>query len=560
MLDELLAGFAAWAAAHGREGDLAVVSSALEFRDRAGGDPRQWSPCQIRTLMRQWFPRTVTLREAELPSVVPALHGMVDFLTEGSDRDPADLHAEIERNEAEFLAAVADERRFGLAKFWTACMLRHGVDLEDRDQVRRFVADAADGSIPFDRQTATTILRRPPADVGFDEQPAMPPVVLPPPERLPALAESARLTGRLRAFADWLGEGRPLTPNQRLRIDDARDLASLLGLDQRHRDGASSGADLPEVALLVEWARAAGVVRVAADRLVPAGTPAALLNRPLELWQHAFSALDRLGETVCATTEDGPSVLGEVFDEVVRQLWRCLYTAGGTAIPVELLVELIRENLGEQFSVARHPLLGKMTDLMWRWELASVLGAMELLGAIESSVVSEPGERERLVELSGIEEPDLTLVALTPLAIWAVRESLVDAGFAAPDVHELTGIDAKDLYEHLYQAPQPIVDTALALWAGVRKPADAAAELARFAQEAPSPGTRRFLKAGLAHTGDAGIAEARRLRSLGGVLGATATVFLLRRSALGEKEATGEELALADADEERADSAHETRS
>ncbi|WP_186382534.1 hypothetical protein, partial [Amycolatopsis rhizosphaerae] len=538
----------------------AVVSAALEFRDRAGGDLRQWSPWQVRTLMRQWFPRTVTLRETELPGVVPALHGMVDFLAEGSGRDPADLHAEIDRGEAEFLAAMTDERRFGMPKFWTARMLEHGVDLSDRDRVRRFATEAAAGSVPFDRETATAILRRPPADMGFDEQPAMPPVVLPPPERLPALAESARLTGRLRAFVDWVGAGRSLTPNQRLRIHDARELASLLGLDQRHRDGASSGADLPEVALLVEWARAARAVRVAGDRLVPSDRPEAMLNRSLELWQRLFSALDRLGETVCASAQDGPSVLGEVFDEVVRELWMCLYTAGGTPVPVELLVDLVRENLGEQFSVSRHPLLGKMTDLMWRWELASVLGAMELLGAIESTVVSDPAEREQLVELSGTDDPDLTLVALTPLALWAVRESFLDAGFAAPDVHELLGLDAEELYDQLYEVSRPVLDTALGLWAAAREPAEAAGELARFAQEVPSPETRRFLKAGLAHTGDAGISEAHRLRSLGGVLGAVATAFLLQHSALGESEATEEELALANVDEERADRAHESRS
>jgi hypothetical protein len=55
-------------------------------------------------------------------------------------------------------------------------------------------------------------------------------VKLPAPDELTAAAGCSKVSGQLRAFADWLGpEGRMLTAAGNVRPADARELISLLG-------------------------------------------------------------------------------------------------------------------------------------------------------------------------------------------------------------------------------------------------------------------------------------------------------------------------------------------
>jgi len=90
---------------------------------------------------------------------------------------------------------------------------------------------------------------------------------------------------QIRGLVDWVGGGRALTQTGRLRRADALMLVELLDtgdvLDSRFP--IQSSADLYRLALLVEWARACGLVRVVRGRMVPVGKRAGLLERPLDL-------------------------------------------------------------------------------------------------------------------------------------------------------------------------------------------------------------------------------------------------------------------------------------
>lgn len=123
--------------------------------------------------------------------------------------------------------------------------------------------------------------------------PSLPPVLVADEAELAASAERTVLVERLRTLVAWLGKGRALTAANRLRVADARELAGLLGMPVDARVRGS--ADLPEVSLLVEWAKGVRLVRTVKGRLVPVKRAAGLTGSPLEPWRLAFEAFPSSG-------------------------------------------------------------------------------------------------------------------------------------------------------------------------------------------------------------------------------------------------------------------------
>jgi DNA-binding PucR family transcriptional regulator len=90
----------------------------------------------------------------------------------------------------------------------------------------------------------------------------------------------------VRGFVDWVGAGRALTQTGRLRRADALALVELLDtgdvLDQRFP--IQSSTELYHLTLLVEWANACGLVRVARERIVAVRKHAKRLEQTLRSW------------------------------------------------------------------------------------------------------------------------------------------------------------------------------------------------------------------------------------------------------------------------------------
>jgi hypothetical protein len=553
--EDLMTEFASWTDDHGLDVDLFVIETALDLMECV-----PWTAHDLHELMVELFPRKVTIPESERPGVIPTLHGWIDFLADRHptrSHDVAALHAEIDRNTAAFLAAMTDERNYGVAKFWATRMIENGVDAEDETQVRRFLAMAQTGEIDYDQNVLAEIMRR----GSFDEEIGafdfeddgdrlLPPVSLPGTEELITLATSAPLVTRLRALVIWVGTGRTLTSTKRLRVADAKDLAGLLKVDHPYLARARSSADLPEVSLLVEWAKAAHLVRVVKGKLIGIRSSAGLLDRPLELWQRAFDAFPELGPVVCVPTSyyEAPALLGQLLPEVAPALWLSLYTAGGTPVPVELLVEIIRDALVEPVAPSVGSLIVDARELLWRRDLAAVLTAMELLGAVDLTTSTDPAERDKLIELSGNDEPDLTLVRLTPLGLWGVRDALRGEGFDVPLIEDLAREPVDVMCGSLEYATAEVTDAVLIAWVAVRGADTAAAELAAFCVNTSSSWARLVAMNGLAHTGAAGVAQVQRLRSAGGLAGAVATTWLIQDSVLDRSDASEQELTLSLAD------------
>ena len=110
---------------------------------------------------------------------------------------------------------------------------------------------------------------------------------------LAAIAAGAPTVARVRAFVDWVGTGRALTQTGRLRRVDALALVELLDtgdiLDRRFP--IQSSAELYRLTLLVEWAKASGLVRVVRGRIVAVRKHAKLLERPAELVCRMLAAI-----------------------------------------------------------------------------------------------------------------------------------------------------------------------------------------------------------------------------------------------------------------------------
>lgn len=115
---------------------------------------------------------------------------------------------------------------------------------------------------------------------------------------LAAIAAGAPTVTRVRAFVDWVGTGHALTQTGRLRRADALALVDLLDtgdiLDPRFP--TQSSAELYRLTLLVEWAKASGLVRVTRGRIVAVRKHAKLLQRPAELVCRMLAAIPQLGE------------------------------------------------------------------------------------------------------------------------------------------------------------------------------------------------------------------------------------------------------------------------
>ena len=155
------------------------------------------------------------------------------------------------------------------------------------------------------------------------------------------------MLNRLRSFVQWVGAGRALTKTRELRVSEARELVDLLQIDRSYVDKVRSSVDLPDVSLIVAWAKAARLVRGAKGTLVPIKSAAPLFNKPLELYRRVFEAFDQLGIYVCrgGGNRADISLLEQAFEDVMPSVWLGLYTAGGTPVPMELLHEIVRTAL-----------------------------------------------------------------------------------------------------------------------------------------------------------------------------------------------------------------------
>ncbi|MEQ0560561.1 hypothetical protein ABJI51_15855 [Amycolatopsis sp. NEAU-NG30] len=462
--DLVVRRFTTWATEQGHEVDPYAVMSALQFRHTsADGRLGYWTAELVRDFLLSYVPRTLSATADESVLVPGTLRLFLRYLHETGLADPTgdplpDLEAAVTKAAPEFPAAMADERHFGVAKYWVMTAARNGIDPSDHDALNAFLAEVREGRHDYDAELLDGLVARQLTEQAGRTFP-QPPVSLPPDPELAEAAESSTIVARLRKLVDWVGDGRALTSTGNLKLSDARELVSLLDtgdtLERRIGDKVypvRSSADLPGLAILFELAKRTRIVRVVKGKLVQVAKAAPLLKNALELWTAAFDALPEPGLLVKPT---GPVVgyadlldssLGFVLPDVLNTVYGM-----PEPIPVARLAETVWLACVEGVYLDLAPSM----EPVWREGLAAefrrLLAELAEFGAVELTtgpadpmytmdLVPEnpelpPDVQDRL--RTALEAPSLDLVSLTPLATRAVRARLLREGRVAPLVGDL---------------------------------------------------------------------------------------------------------------------------
>ncbi|MBN9744838.1 hypothetical protein DMP23_27800 [Amycolatopsis sp. A1MSW2902] len=452
--------------------DPLTVESALNFRHHSiDGRLGYWTTSLVAEFLLSYTPRTLSAAPEDAAGVPDDLRLFLRWLHANELADPtgdplADLDAAAVNASYGFAAAMADERNFGVAKFWVMNALRQGIDPTDNAAMERFLDEVRAGNVDFDEAVLEEIAARHLLDGGQPER-AVPqlPVSLPPDAELAEAAERTPVVARLRALVEWVGDGRALTSTGQLKLADARELVDLLGTGDRIDPTigdrvfrTQSSADLPVLAGLVELAKEIRVVRAVKGKLVRVAKNARLLRDSLALWIAAFDALPSPELVVQGRWVPQYTVLfGEIIDIVLPDVLNALY-----GFPEPMPVVRLEETVWLSFLEAvwledpddpetRH---GIGADLRRVFATLADFGAVTLTTGAPDPIFRAdlgpdgpagfpPDTDARLrTALSG-ESTDL--VRLTPLAARAVRARMVAEGRHAPLIGELSDAEPAGL-------------------------------------------------------------------------------------------------------------------
>lgn len=156
-------------------------------------------------------------------------------------------------------------------------------------------------------------------------------------------AEEAKLTGQIRSFLSWLGDGRKLTQTGRITLADARHLVELLDtgdrIDPKIGDRVyktKSSEELGSLTRVVDWAKAARLVRVTGTTLVPVQRNAPLADKPLDLVLELLKAYSKLGKSLFPRSHWRQSLVGDEFTDISAELLTALLRSTGPRPLAEL--------------------------------------------------------------------------------------------------------------------------------------------------------------------------------------------------------------------------------
>ena len=271
---------------------------------------------------------------------------------------------------------------------------------------------------------------------------------------LEAAADKAELTGQIRSFLAWLGEGRKLTQAGRIGLADARHLVEALGTGDKidpeiygkvHKTRSSE--ELPYLTRIVEWMRAARLVRVTGSRLVPVKKNAALTSRPLDLTLAMLEAYPRLGKSLFPRNTWRQSVVGDEFTFIGPELLTALLLSSGPG-PMGDLKELAFDLVAARYLL--DGLSEQQMETLRRTIDVDVAIAIAALGILGVAVVDQAGDTAELTDLGrfairrlrGMAEPGdpvlqvrITLLDVDDPPVW--RQVLIPAAYPLSRVHRV---------------------------------------------------------------------------------------------------------------------------
>lgn len=210
---------------------------------------------------------------------------------------------------------------------------------------------------------------------------------------LETAAEQAVLTGQVRLLVTWAGEGHKLTQTGNITLADARHLVELLStgdvIDPMVGDRVfktTSSTDLGYLTRIVEWAKAARLIRVTGNRLVPVKKNVALLDRPLDLVIALLDAYPKLGKSLFPRGYYRQSLVGDEFADVSWALVSTLFVHDGPC-PRDVLDAVANEIIAVRYALDR--LDEHQLDMLWRTNKTDVTIAVAALAALGIVVIDD---------------------------------------------------------------------------------------------------------------------------------------------------------------------------
>jgi hypothetical protein len=269
---------------------------------------------------------------------------------------------------------------------------------------------------------------------------------------LQAAAEKAQLAGQLRSFLAWVGEGRKLTQTGRVTLADARHLVDLLGtgdtIDPKIGDRVfrtTSSEELGHLTRIVEWAKAARMVRVTGGKLVPVKKNAALADKPLDLVLALLAAYPRLGKPLFPRNTWRQSLVGDEFTDISQALLTALLASPGTR-PLAGLGDMAYDMIAARYR------LGLLTQQQHDYLRSSIaaditlaMSALHVLGVVvldrEAGTAELTGLGQYAIRrVRGMAQPGdpllrvrITLRDVAEPPAW--RRVLIPAGYTLDRVH-----------------------------------------------------------------------------------------------------------------------------
>jgi hypothetical protein len=288
---------------------------------------------------------------------------------------------------------------------------------------------------------------------------------------LEAAAEHAILTAQIRSFVAWVGSGRKLTQTGRIGLADARDLVELLStgdtIDPKIGDRVfktKSSDELAHLTRIVEWAKAARLVRVTGTRLVPVKKNATLPGRPLDLVVAMLKAYPKLGKSPFPRGAYRQSLVGDEFRDVSEALITTMLAHSGPC-PLSLLRAAASDVIADRYVL--DGLSDQQQDFLRRTVNTDVSIAVAALAALSVATLDEAQDTAELTALGrfaagrsrGMPLPGepvlqvrITLLDVADPPVW--RRVLVPAAFTLDRVHRViqAAMGWQDYHMHVFRA------------------------------------------------------------------------------------------------------------
>jgi hypothetical protein len=206
-------------------------------------------------------------------------------------------------------------------------------------------------------------------------------------------------------------------------------------------------------------------------------------------------AMDEEGEIDLSSLDWDPDAESALLDGVLGNLY--LLTVGEDAlgevsVPLPALAAsvILPDDMGEPTD----DVLEQVSDAMMR--LDEQFRLLEPIGLVEFQPVDEALMAEAAEESAPADDMDVSrygVVRLTPLGLYGLRARLIEAGFSAPAVGELTDKGADTLLDGTVGFPPTAAQAEIEQWLARREPLPAAQELLSAARGAdPNAPLRRL--------------------------------------------------------------------